>query len=122
MDLYFGKMNLTGVTFRDQIRLRQYPWMDAEGRQYTDNLIGEMLDYDRIPVGKSYRVDLELRSESLRIRLEEIGNPENVLDRTFSRTDGLDTRRPAHSTRGRIGIRHMTGTEVIYRNFQVRRL
>jgi hypothetical protein len=122
MDLYFGKMNLTGVTFRDQIRLRQYPWMDDEGREYTDNLIGEMLDYDGIPVGKNYKVDLELRAETLRIRLEEIGNPDNVLDRTFSRTDGRDPRRPAPSTRGRIGIRHMTGTEVAYWNFRIRRL
>jgi hypothetical protein len=122
MDLYFGKMNLTGITFRDQIRIRQYPWMDAQGREYTDNLIGEMLDYDRIPVGNNYKVDVELRADTLRIRIEEIGNPDNVLDRSFSRVEKLDPRRPAPSTRGRIGIRHMTGSAATYRNFQVREL
>lgn len=122
MNLYFQKMNLTGVTFRDQIRLRRYPWMDAEGNSFDDNLIGEKIDYDQIPVGNTYKVDVELRTETLRIRLEEVGNPENVLDRTFNRIDDLDPRRPAPSTRGRIGLRHMTGTSVRYRNFRVRRL
>jgi len=122
MNLYFGKMNLTCVTFRDQIRLRRYPWMDAKELDYTDNLIGEMMDYDRLPVGNNYKVDVELRSETLRIRIKEIGNPENVLDRTFSRIDDIDPRRPAPSTRGRIGLRHMTGTSVRYRNIQIRQL
>lgn len=122
MNLYFGGMNLTCVTFRDQIRLRRYPWMDEAGENFSDNLIGEMLDYDQLPVGNTYRVDVELRTETLRIRLEEVGNPENVLDRTFTRIDDLDPRRPAPSTRGRIGLRHMIGTGVRYRNFQVRRL
>lgn len=122
MNLYFRHMNLTGVTFRDQIRLRRYPWMDEAGEDFEDNLIGEMIDYDRIPVGNTYKVDVELRTETLRIRLEEVGNPENVLDRTFTRVDDLDPRRPAPSTHGRIGLRHMIGTSVRYRNFQVRRL
>lgn len=122
MNLYFGGMNLTCITFRDQIRLRRYPWMDEAGEQFTDNLIGEMLDYDQLPKGVTYIVDVELRTETLRIRLEEAGNPDNVLDRTFNRIDDLDPRRPAPSTRGRIGLRHMIGTVVRYRNFQVRRL
>jgi len=122
MNLYFGGMNLTCVTFRDQIRLRRYPWMDEAGEQFTDNLIGEMLEYDQLPVGNTYNVDIELRTETLRIRLEEVGNPENVLDRTFTRIDDLDPRRPAPSTRGRIGLRHMIGTGVRYRNLQVRQL
>ncbi len=122
MNLYFGGMNLTCVTFRNQIRLRRYPWMDEEGEGFTDNLIGEMLDYDQLPVGNTYKVDVELRTETLRIRMEEVGNPENVLDRTFTRIDDLDPRRPAPSTRGRIGLRHMIGTGVRYRNFQVRQL
>jgi len=52
-------------------------------------------------------------------RLEEIGNPESILDRSFSRIDELDPRRPIPGTRWQVGIRHMTGTEVINRNFQV---
>lgn len=122
MNLYYDGMNLTCVTFRDQIRLRRYPWNDENGEAFTDNLIGEMLDYDQLPVGNTYKVDIELRTETLRIRLEQVGNPENVLDRTFNRLDDLDPRRPAPSTRGRIGLRHMVGTGVRYRNFQVRQL
>ncbi len=122
MNLYFGAMNLTCVTFRDQIRLRRYPWHNEAGEEFTDNLIGEMMDYDQLPIGNTYKVDIELRAETLRIRLEEVGNPGNVLDRTFTRIDDLDPRRPAPSTRGRIGLRHMIGTGVRYRNFQVRQL
>lgn len=122
MPLYYRNMNLTGVTFREQVRLRRYPWKDADGVDYEDNLIGEMLDYDRIPVGNAYKVDVELRTQTLRIRIEEVGNPGNVIDKTFDRIADLDPRRPTPSTRGRIGLRHMTGTSVIYRNFQVRRL
>lgn len=122
MALYYRCMNLTGVTFRNQIRLRRYPWMSEDGERFDDNLIGEMIDYDQIPVGNTYKVDVELRDTTLRIRLEEVGNPDNVLDKTFDRISDLDPRRPTPSTRGRIGLRHMTGTSVIYRNFQVRQL
>ena len=122
MALYYRCMNLTGVTFRDQIRLRRYPWMSEDGERFDDNLIGEMIDYDQIPVGNTYKVDIELREATLRIRLEEVGNPDNVLDKTFDRINDLDPRRPTPSTRGRIGLRHMTGTSVLYRNFQVRQL
>jgi len=31
MPLYYRNMNLTGVTFREQVRLRRYPWKDADG-------------------------------------------------------------------------------------------
>ncbi|MCC5843535.1 MAG: hypothetical protein JJU05_04715 [Verrucomicrobia bacterium] len=125
MDLYHDGMNLTCVTFRWQIRLRRYPWVDEEGNRLNDNLIGEFIthpEYDYIPPENSYKVDIELRTETLRIRIEEIGNPDNVLDRTFNRVDDLDPRRPAPSTRGRIGIRHMINTGVRYRNVQVRQL
>lgn len=122
MSLYFHKMNLTGITFRDQVRLRRYPWMDEDENEFTDNLIGEMIDYDQIPVGNTYQVDVELRHATLRLRIEEIGNPDNVIDRTFDRVSDLDPRRPTPSTQGRIGLRHMTGTSVIYKNFQVRQL
>jgi len=122
MRLYHNGMNLTGITFRGQIRLRRYPWSDEQGEGFSDNLIGEFIEYDQIPVGNTYRVDVELRTETLRVRVEEIGNPDNVVDRTFNRVDDLDPRRPAPSTRGRIGLRHMIGTGVRYRDFQVRRL
>lgn len=119
---YHDGMNLTCVTFRQQIRLRRYPWKNEAGQGFNDTRIGEFIQYDRIPVGNTYHVDIELRTETLRIRLEEVGNPDNVVDRTFNRVDDLDPRRPAPSTRGRIGIRHMIGTGVRYRNVQVRQL
>jgi hypothetical protein len=65
---------------------------------------------------------VELRYATIRLRIEETGNPGNVIDKTLDRITDLDPRRPAPSTRGRIGLRHMTGTSVIYRNFQVRQL
>jgi hypothetical protein len=122
MSRYFHNMNLTCVTFRDQIRIRRYPWMDENEEEFTDNLIGEMIDYDRLPIGQTYKVDVELRDATIRVRIEEVGNPDNVIDITYDRLVDLDPRRPAPSTRGRIGLRHMTGTSVIYRNFQVRQL
>jgi len=125
MNLYHDFMNLTCVTFRWQIRFRRYPWRDEEGNQLRDTRFGEFIrnpEYDYIPPENSYKVDIELRTETLRIRLEEIGNPDNVVDRTFNRVEGLDPRRPAPSTRGRIGIRHMFNTGVRYKNFQVRQL
>ena len=125
MDLYHDGMNLTCVTFRWQIRLRRYPWVDEAGNRLRDTRIGEFIEhpeYDWIPPENTYKVDVELRTETIRIRIEEVGNPENVLDRTFNRVDDLDPRRPAPSTRGRIGLRHMFNTGVQYRNFQVRQL
>lgn len=122
MQLYFKYMNLTGITFRDQIRLRRYPWMDAEGVAYDDNLIGKMIDYDRIPEGRTYRVDIELRSASLSFRLQELGNPENAVERKHDLTEGLDPRRPVPRKPGCIGLRHMGGTAAIYRNVKVEQL
>jgi hypothetical protein len=122
MSLYFDKMNLTGITFRNQLRLRRYPWSGDDGERYSDLKIGEFIDYDQFPTGKTYRVNVELRHETLSLRIEEVGNPQNVVDRTYSRIEGLDPRRPAPSTKGRIGLRHMTGCSVVYKNFQVRPL
>lgn len=122
MNEYFDGMNLTGITFRDQIRLRRYPFNDEDGNEFSDKLIGHKIDYDQIPAENTYLVDVELRAQTLRIRLEEVGNSSNVLDKTFDRVADLDPSRPIPSTRGRIGLRHMTGTSVVYKNFQVRQL
>lgn len=123
MSKYFRHMNLTSITFRESIRLRRYPLMDDKGERFTDTLIGnQMIDYDPLPIGKHYKVEIELRTETIRLRLEEIGNPVNLIDITRERNKGLDPRRPQASSKGRIGIRQMTGTSAHYRNFQVRQL
>jgi hypothetical protein len=122
MNLYYDGMNLTGLTFREEVRLRRYPWHDEKKNELTDNLIGDKIDYDKLPVGKTYRVDVELRQNTMRFRIEEVGNPDNVVDKTYDRVSDLDPRRPTPSTRGRIGLRHMTGTSIIYHNFEVRQL
>lgn len=122
MNLYFTHMNLTCLTFREQIRPRRYPWSDADGNQYEDRLIGSMIDYDQLPVGNSYVVQIEWRRASLSLRVEEIGNPDNFVERTMDLTEGLDPRRPPQSDRGRIGLRQMGGTGFVYRNFEVRKL
>lgn len=123
MEMYFKHMNLTSLSFRGEIRARRYPWMDeARGIDFKDSLLEPMLDYDQFPIGRSYLIDVENRAKSLSIRVEEIGNPENVVEQSWDKTQNLDPRRPTISQKGRIGLRNMGGVNTIYRNFQVRRL
>lgn len=81
-----------------------------------------MLDYEKFPPGKPYPIKIENRADTLRIRAEEIGNPQNVIEQTGDKTKNLDPRRPRVSQQGRSGLRNMGGVNTIYRNFQVRRL
>lgn len=123
MDKYFTYMNLISLSFRGEIRARRYPWMDeARGIRFEDTLIEPMLDYDQFPPGKTYLIDVERRETTLTLRVQELGNPKNRIERTWNLTENVDPHRPPLSRNGRIGLRNMGGVNVIYKNFQVRRL
>lgn len=124
MNKYFDYMSLISVSFREEIRIKRYPWSDKKRdiKFETPVLFDPMLEYDRTPPGKRYLVDVEKRKESLKLRVVEKGNPDNVVEHTWDLTKNPKQQLPRLVEKGRIGLRNMGGNKVIYKHFQVRRL
>jgi len=123
MKLYHDHMNLLSLSFRENIRCKRYPWNDLErGIEFDDVLIEPMLDYDRMQTENPYRVVVEKRQESLKLSVQEIGNPDNHVEHTWDTSTNRSSQRPRFMNNGRIGLRHMGGTRAVYRNFKVQKL
>ncbi|WP_146209350.1 hypothetical protein [Coraliomargarita sinensis] len=123
MDKYFKYMDLISLSFRENLRCKRYPWMDSEGEWYEGRgLIKPMVDYTRMQTGETYRVEVEKRADSLKLRLEHKGSGKILLDHTWDLTQVAGTLEPQLIEKGRIGLRHMATRQFIYRDFKVKRL
>jgi hypothetical protein len=123
MNKYFNYMSLLSVSFRENIRCKRYPWMDVEKDiKFANVLFEPMVDYDGMPAGKTYRVEVEKRKATLTLRVQEVGNPENTVAHTWDTSKNPEQQRPRFVEKGRIGLRQMGGNEAIYRNFSVHQL
>jgi hypothetical protein len=121
MGLYFSHMNLLSLTFRGNIRCRRYPLRDAQGDP-VEGLFAPMVDYDGMPAGKTYRIEVEKRAGSLTLRIRDKQDPANTREYVWDTSKSPGGQQPNTIRKGRIGLRHMGGNKVTYRNFRVDQL
>ncbi len=121
MSIYFEKMDLISLSFRENLRCKRYPWKDANGEWYPNKgLIEPMVDYSGIIPGKKYIVEVEKRVSSVTLRLYDGETKELLADQTWDITRVPEDLEPVQ--KGRIGLRHMSTRQFIYSNFRVERL
>jgi hypothetical protein len=121
MSLYFENMDLISISFRNNLRCKRYPWKDLNGEWYPKRgLIEPMVDYIGMIPGKKYSVQVEKRATSVTLRLYGGKTKELLTDFTWDTTKVPGDLELIHQ--GRIGLRHMSTKQFIYRNFKVERL
>ena len=126
MDKYYNTMNLLSISLRENIRCKRYPWNNVETGQPNPNiLLPPMVDYETIVPHQSYHVVLEKRNPYLTLRLyrnddKTTSEKTCLVDTTWDQRDCPELQ-PWIET-GRIGIRHMSTRQHLYRNFQVTQL
>jgi hypothetical protein len=124
MGTYFTYMDLLSLSFRENLRCKRYPWLDAELYDGPRGLIPPMVDYqgDNIERGKTYEVEVEKRDKSLKLKLVEKGSGRIMIDHTWDTTQIPDDIEPKIINKGRIGLRHMSTRQFIYKDFKVEQL
>jgi hypothetical protein len=121
MSLYFENMDLISLSFRENLRCKRYPWKDSNGEWYPNRgLIEPMVDYFKILPGKKYLVEVEKKSASVTLRLLDGETKDKLFDFTWDITKVPEELNPIQ--KGRIGLRHMSTRQFVYRNFRVERL
>ncbi|MFH4968323.1 hypothetical protein V8G61_08975 [Gaetbulibacter sp. M240] len=123
METYFTYMNLLSLSFRENMRCKRYPWKDENLEWYPGKgLIQPMVDYGKILPGKTYLVEVEKRTNSLRLRLFEKESQKLMIDQLWNTGNILMDNDLKRIEKGRIGLRHMSTRQFIYRDFKVERL
>ncbi len=122
MDKYFTYMSLLSVSFRENIRCKRYPLRDVKGNVYEEALFKPMLEYDGIQPRKSYTVEVEKKNPYLTLRLYDTESKKLIITHNWDITKNPATQMPRLIEKGRIGLRHMSTKQFLYKNFVVRSL
>jgi len=124
MDKYFNYMNLIGLSLRDQIRCKRYPWKDVTRNIGLESEIRPRAEVRKMPIGRAYYVVVEKRKKSIMLRVTDVVSGEDAVDHTWDLTDEkvLKNRKHKFVEEGRIGIRQMGGHKILMRDFKVERL
>lgn len=122
MNMYFNTMNLISVSLRKELRCKRYPFTDvATGTQY-EPLFEPMQDWHGVQPGRWFRFVIDKRRETLRFRSYDVETGEQLSDFTWDTTKVSDRLTPRLVEGGRIGLRHMSTKQSLYRNFVVSEL
>lgn len=124
MSTYFNYMNLLSVSLRENVRCKRYPFSDMtnNGAKFKGPLIGPMLEYGGLKTGKTYKVEIEKKNPLLNFKISDAETGQLIAEHTWDVSENTDDRKPHLITKGRIGIRHMSTKQMIYKNFQVKRI
>lgn len=122
MDKYFNYMNLIGLSLRDEIRCKRYPWSDVKRNIKLESEFLPRGENKGMEIGREYNVLVEKRKESILLRITDQETGENVVDHTWDLTQNLEDKDPKFVEKGRIGLRHMGGHKLLYKNFKVEQL
>ena len=124
MDKYFNYMNLIGLSLRDQIRCRRYPWSDVDRGLKLDSEFLPRGENKGMEIGHDLDVVVEKRQASIMLRITDRETSQHVVDHTWDLTNGkvLEDRTPKFVEKGRIGLRLMGGHKINFRHFKVERL
>lgn len=122
MSKYFTYMNLLSLSFRETLRCKRYPLRDMEGNAYKGAMFEPKAKYDGILPGKTYKVEVIKKNPLFTVRLYDAVTNKLVKKSTWdvSKNPKEQMLRLVH--KGRIGIRHMSTKQFIYRNFKVQQL
>lgn len=120
---YYTYMDLLSISFREDLRLRRYPWKDKNGEWYPDRgLFEPKLDWHGMAPGESYFVEVEKRDSDLTLRLYTTDRKTLEVEHTWDTSKGAEHRDPPLIQEGRIGLRHMATRQLGYKNFRVEQL
>jgi hypothetical protein len=124
MSEYFNHMNLIGLSIRDEVRCKRYPWNDVAGNVELESEFLPRAEIKPMPIGREYHVVVEKRKESIKLRIADAETGELVVDHKWDLTSEkvLENRDPKFIDKGRIGIRQMGGHKILMRHFKVERL
>lgn len=123
MSKYYTYMDLLSISFREDLRLRRYPWKDKSGEWYPDRgLFEPKLEYRVMESGDSYFVEVEKRDSDLTLRLYTTDRKTLEVEHTWDTSKGAEHRDPPLIQEGRIGLRHMATRQLGYKNFRVEQL
>jgi hypothetical protein len=123
MSEYYTYMDLLSISFREDLRLRRYPWKDRDGNSYPENgLVEPKLECRELAPGESYFVVVEKRNPELTLRLYGPDREKPTAEHTWDMTKASEGRDPEWIQNGRIGIRHMATRQLTYKNFKVEQL
>ena len=95
---------------------------DPEGNPYDGTLLEPMADYAGIQPGKSYLVEVEKKNPRFTLRLYDAGDRTLLKQCTWDTSETSEEQLPRFIEKGRIGLRHMSTKQFIYRNFRVEKL
>ncbi len=124
MDKYFQNMNLLSLSIRENVRCKRYPWFDKQGNAYANNsFIDPIVEYkEKIVPGKTYQIVVEKRDPMLSFKIIDTSTGEPTIDHTWDTRNIDDRYEVKQITKGRIGIRHMSTKQAIYKDFKVEKL
>lgn len=123
MSQYFNYMNLIALSLRDEIRCKRYPWNDMAGNKLESEFLPRA-ENKGMPEGREFHCVIEKRKKSILLRIKDVKTGEYAVDDTWDLTDRnvLENREQTFVEKGRIGLRHMGGHKVLYKNFKVEKL
>jgi len=123
MSAYFNYMDLLSISFREDLRLKRYPWNDQDGNAYPGNgLVEPKVDWPGMTPGDSSFVVVEKRNPHLTLRMYGKDRGKPTVDHTWDMTKACEGRDPEWITEGRIGLRHMATRQLVYKDFKVEQL
>jgi len=122
MNKYFNYMSLLSVSLRKELRCKRYPWNDVERDIAFEPLIEPMHDWHGMVEHKWFRFVIEKRQHSLTFRSYDPDSGQLLTECTWDTSTNPAEQRPRSVEAGRIGLRHMSTKQSIYRNFTVSRL
>lgn len=124
MDKYFNYMDLIGLSLRDPIRCRRYPWNDIDRDVRLESEFLPRAENKGFEIGHDLDVIVEKRKASMLLRITDRATGQHVVDHTWDLTDEkvLKDRSQKFVEKGRIGLRLMGGHKINVRDFKVERL
>lgn len=124
MDKYFNYMDLIGLSLRDPVRCRRYPWSDIDRDLKLESEFLPRAENKGFEIGHDLDVIVEKRKASLLLRITDRATGQHVVDHTWDLTDEkvLKDRSQKFVEKGRIGLRLMGGHKINVRDFKVERL
>jgi hypothetical protein len=125
MDKYFTYMDLLSLSFRKNLRARRYPLRSADpDAEPVGDTVYPHVDYIGMVPGKTYLVDVKKQGPSLTLRLSDKQTGEEYANHTWDMTQvGKEGNKTAPVlNKGRIGLRHMSTKQFIYKDFKVEQL
>lgn len=123
MNLYFENMDLISLSFRENLRCKRYPLRRPDGERYSGKgFIDPMVDYEQLKARGTYLFEVEKRAKSVALKMVEKKTKKVILDHTWNTTLIPEELGLREVTKGRIGLRHMSTRQFVYRDFRIERL